>query len=378
MAESEEEAPQGFALWLPLALLLGAVVILFFLAITLFVPLPPQFVVNGIVVGGIFVLGAIGLSLIYGIKNFANFAHGELMTLGAYVAFVLNAQFAGLEVNIVVAAIVAFVALSLVGVLLEYAIFRRLEGRGVVAALIASFGLFFVLQNLVRIIWGTQVRLYEIPSTLFGLPTIVNIQLLPGVGLTLIQIFTLVVALGLVVFLHLLLKYTKLGKAMRATADNFELAKTTGINTGLVIVWTWVIGAGFAAIGGVLLGLNTQLRPIMGFQVLLFLFAAVILGGIGSAYGALVGGLAIGIANEVSKFYLFQAQQSGIAAIRWLEPAYSPAVAFGVMVVMLIVRPEGLLGGAPLTEDLRRVALRFHRATRRVRDVLTSLGGTGS
>lgn len=316
-----------------------------------------QFVVNGVVVGGIFVLGAVGLSLIYGIRNFANFAHGELMALGAYVAFTLNNMFEGVQVNIILAAVVAFFVVSFVGVLLEYTVFHRLEGRGVAAPLIASFGLFFIIQNLVRIIWGTRPEQYYIPETFLGYSTRTAIPLAFGISLTLIQMFTLLIAFILVTFLHILLKYTKLGKAMRATSDNFELAKVTGINTWLVIIWTWFIGAGFAAVAGVLLGLNTQLRPIMGFQVLLFLFAAVILGGIGSAYGALLGGLAIGIANEVSKFLL-----SSVG----VDSAFSPAVAFGVLVIMLIVRPEGILGGEPIWEDIKRLGVRMQQLARKI------------
>lgn len=307
-------------------------------------------------------MGAIGLSLTYGIRNFANFAHGELMALGAYVAFTFNNMFEGVHVNIVLAAVVAFFVVSLVGVTLEYTVFHRLEGKGVVTLLIASFGLFFILQNLVRLIWGTSPRLYFIPETLFGFSTREAIHLAFGISLTIIQMFTLLIAVILVTFLHLLLKYTKLGKAMRATSDNFELAKVTGINTWLVIIWTWFIGAGFAAVAGVLLGLNTQLRPIMGFQVLLFLFAAVILGGIGSAYGALVGGLAIGIANEVSKFVLFS---------YGIDSAYSPAVAFGVLVIMLIVRPEGLLGGEPIWEDIKRLGIRMQQLARKIAATMT-------
>ncbi len=316
-----------------------------------------QFIVNGIVVGGIFVMGAIGLSLIYGIRNFANFAHGELMALGAYVAYTLHSQFEGLHVNIVLAATAAFFVVSFVGILLEYTVFRRLEGRGVVTPLIASFGLFFVIQNLVRIIWGPMVHQYILPPTFLGHPTRQGIQLAFGVSLTIIQIFTLIIALILVTILHIILKYSKLGKAMRATSDNFELAKTTGIDTRLVIMVTWFIGAGFAAVGGVLLGLNTQIRPEMGFLILLFLFAAVIVGGIGSAYGALLGGMAIGITSEVSKYLLF---------LNGIDSAFSPAVVFAVLVAMLIVRPEGILGGEPITKDIRRLGMRIRKLARKI------------
>ncbi len=272
------------------------------------------------------------------------------MALGAYLAYTLNNMIEGFHVSIVLAAVFAFFVVSFVGILLEYLVFRRLEGKGIAAPLIASFGLFFIIQNLVRILWGTTIRIYDLPKTILGHPIQSGISLGFGISLPPVKILTLIVAVIFVTFLHILLKYTKLGKAMRATADNFELAKVTGIDTRLVIMVTWFIGAGFAAIAGVLLGLTTQLRPTMGFDVLLFLFASVILGGIGSAYGALLGGMAIGITSEVSKFVLFS---NGI------DSAFSPAAVFGVMVAVLIIRPQGILGGEPILEDFKRLFKRM-------------------
>jgi branched-chain amino acid transport system permease protein len=145
-------------------------------------------------------------------------------------------------------------------------------------------------------------------------------------------VFILVLAFALVALIYLLLEKTKMGKAMRATADNPELAQVRGINTERVIAWTWMMGGGLAAAGGAMYGLSSQLRPEMGFFLLLPMFAAVIMGGIGNPYGALLGALIIGVTTQVSAAFL--------------NPAYGPAVAFVLLVITLLVRPQGLLGRA--------------------------------
>jgi branched-chain amino acid transport system permease protein/neutral amino acid transport system permease protein len=144
------------------------------------------------------------------------------------------------------------------------------------------------------------------------------------------QMFIGLTALVVVAFVYFLLYRTKLGKAMRATADNMELAQVSGIDTERIIVWTWVIGGGLAGLAGVLLGLQTHLMPEMGFIFVLPLFAAAILGGVGSPHGALVGAMIVGISQEVST--------------EWISPAYKPAVAFLLLFAILLVRPQGLFG----------------------------------
>ncbi len=237
----------------------------------------------------------------------------------------------------------AIIGAGLAGILFEHSIFRPLQYRGPVPSLIASIGLAFILQNVISAIYGTDQRFFSVSSG-------VGIDVGGGIVLTMVKQYTIIIGVLLVVLLHLVLRYTKLGKAMRATSDNLDLARVTGINVRWVIIWTWVIGAGFAAIGGILLGLNAQVKPLMGFGILLFMFAAVILGGIGSAYGALLGGFVIGITNEVAK-------------------AWSPAFPFAIMVTMLLIRPEGLLGGEPLVRwDIVRASVsRFAQRIRGLR-----------
>jgi len=279
-----------------------------------------QIVVYGIVLGCIISLGAIGVSLIFGILRFAHFAHGDLMTVGAYFAL-FGVAVIGLPMPIVFP--LAMIACALVAAGIDRILYRPLRRASPIIMLISSVGTALMLRSLVQILWGPDNKIYqagiELPISLLGLkikPTQVTIVL----G-----------ALALVVLLHLFLHRTKMGKAMRALSDNMDLARISGINTERVIFWTWVIAAMLAAAGGIFLGMDTRLNPIMGWRILLPVFAAAILGGIGSFYGAIVGGLVIGIVQELSTLFL--------------SPAYKPAVAFAIMVVMLIVRPRGIFGG---------------------------------
>ncbi len=298
-------------------------------------------VVNGVFLGSIIALGAIGLSLIYGILNFANVAHGDYMITGAYVTFFFIDSFLpalGIEGQglgpftfgypLLIAMPFGAIAGALAAIALDRLIYRRLRERGANAAVLAmtSLGLAISLRGLVQIIWGTQVLHFPRDSRqVFHLP--LDVRIPPD------SVFIAIVAILLVVSVYLLLTRTKMGKAMRATADNPELARVTGINTQRVIWAAWAIGGGLAAIAGVLLAVSqAQILPIMGWKFLIPLFAAVILGGIGNPYGALAGAFIIGITMEVST--------------QWINPSYKPAVAFAIMIVMLLARPRGLFGGS--------------------------------
>ncbi len=298
-------------------------------------------VVNGFFLGGIIALGAIGLSLIFGILNFANVAHGDYMITGAYVTFffvdsllpLLGLEGQGLGpfsfgYPLLIALPFGAMAGALAAIALDSLVYRRLRQRGANAAVLAmaSLGLAIAIRGLVQIIWGVQVLSYPRESRqVFHLP--LDVRIPPD------SIFIAAVAIILVVTVYLLLTRTKLGKAMRATADNPDLALVSGIDTRRVIWATWAIGGGLAATAGVLLAVSqAQLLPIMGWKFLIPLFAAVILGGIGNPYGALVGAFIIGITSEVST--------------QWINPSYKPAVAFAIMIVMLLFRPRGLFGGS--------------------------------
>ena len=279
-----------------------------------------QLLIYGIVLGAIITLGAIGLSLIYGIIRFANFAHGDMMMVGAYFALFFVV---GVGLPMVIAFPLAMAGGALLAVALDQILYRRLRRTSPVILLISSFGVALVLRSLIQLIWGPSIHVYEqgikLPIRFWGL------------GIKADQLFILGGSVALVAALHIFLKYTRIGKAMRAMSDNSALAQATGIDTERVIVWTWVIGAALTAAAGIFLAIDTQLHPVMGWRLLLPLFAAAILGGIGKPYGAIAGGMVIGIAQEMSTLVI--------------TPDYKPAVAFSLMVIMLLFRPTGLLGG---------------------------------
>lgn len=277
-----------------------------------------QLLVYGIVLGSILTLGAIGVSMIFGILKFANFAHGDLMTSGAY----LGLLFVGLGLSVWLALPLAMAATALLAVALDQLLYRRLRRTAPVILLISSFGVALILRSLIQLIWGPDILVYR-----------TGIQMPYRVGDVILKpdhLWIVLGAVGLVVGMHLFLSRSKMGKAMRAMSDNMDLALISGIPAERVIVWTWIMGGAMAAAAGVFLGLDTRLHPVMGWGVLLPIFAAAILGGIGKPYGAIAGGMVIGIAMEVSTLFL--------------NPTYKPAVAFAIMVVMLIVRPQGLFG----------------------------------
>lgn len=279
-----------------------------------------QLVIYGIVLGSIISLGAIGVSLIFGILRFAHFAHGDMMTLGAYFALV---GVVSLNLPMIVVFPLALGATALVAAGVDRIIYRSLRKASPIIMLISSVGTALMLRSLIQLVWGPDNQIYEagieMPLRFAGL------RIKPD------QITIILGAVTLMLLLHLFLHRTRMGKAMRAMSDNMDLARVSGINTERVIFWTWIIAACLAAAGGIFLGLDTRLNPIMGWRLLLPVFAAAILGGIGSFYGAIIGGLTIGIVQELSTMFI--------------TPAYKPAVAFAIMVVMLVFRPRGIMGG---------------------------------
>ncbi|MCS7198049.1 MAG: branched-chain amino acid ABC transporter permease [Candidatus Bipolaricaulota bacterium] len=299
-----------------------------------------ELTVYGIIYGSIIALGAIGLTLIYGILRFANFAHGDLMSVGAYIAlFLIQVLFPLLGVPqerlsgtsfgwpLILAMPLSALVTALLAIALDQMFYRPLRARRASPVIIAmaSLGAAFIVRNLIYIIWGPDKINYfpGLYRPAWQLPFDVRIR--PD------ELIIVVLALSLVALVYLFLQKTKLGKAMRATADNPDLARVTGINTEQVRLWTWGIGAGLAAIAGIMYGVNAQLYPEMGWSFLLPLFAATVLGTVGNPYGALVGGLVIGVVQRVSTV--------------WLNPAYQPAVAFLILIVVLLVRPQGIFGG---------------------------------
>ncbi len=207
-----------------------------------------QYFVNGLILGGIIGLTAIGLSLVYGILNLANFAHGDYITLGAYLAFFFTFN---MELGILPAFFAALAISSLFAVLIDRIVWRSLRERKatLITLLITSIGVAFVLRNIIILLWGNSLRTY-------GLKVEEGLNFF-GVRITPIQIGIILSAVLIMFLIHLLLHYTKLGKAMRAASDNLDLAEVSGIDVERIITWTWVIAAALAAVGGIMLGLHS-------------------------------------------------------------------------------------------------------------------------
>jgi branched-chain amino acid transport system permease protein len=279
-----------------------------------------QLVVYGIVLGSIISLGAIGVSLIFTILRFAHFAHGDLMTLGAYFALV---GVVGMKLPMLAVFLPALIATALVAVGIDWLLYRFLRKSSSIILLISSLGTALMLRSLIQIIWGPDNQIYKSGITM-------PLQIM-GLNIKPDQIIIVLGTIVLVAILHLFLHKTIMGKAMRAMADNMDLAKISGIHTEKVILYTWIIAALLSAAAGIFLGMDTRLNPIMGWHILLPVFAACILGGIGSFWGAIIGGYLIGIVQELSTIFI--------------SPGYKPAVAFAIIVVMLVFRPKGIIKG---------------------------------
>ncbi|HEU0222014.1 MAG TPA: branched-chain amino acid ABC transporter permease [Paracoccaceae bacterium] len=287
------------------------------------------YLIPGIVLGCIYALGALGVSLTFGIVRFANFAHGEIMMLGAYFTFAI----VGLTgLHPIPAAIPAMALAALVALGVDRLFFRPFRQAQTIILVIASFGLMLMIRSAVQVFWGVQPRPLlpgiQRPEQYFG-----GALLLPDkhgwiIGLTIL----------LMVLINLLLTRTRIGKAMRAVSDSPELARLSGIDVELVIRATWIVAASTAVAAGVMLAIDTHVETLMGFKMLLPMFAAAILGGIGRPFGAVAGGLVIGIAEELSAY-------PWIGTQALLNPAYKSGVAFAIMVAMLIWRPSGLFKG---------------------------------
>jgi len=280
-----------------------------------------QLTVNGLAVGSIIALAAVGLTLTYGILRLPNFAHGDFLTLGAYLTLLVN----GLGLNIWLSMVLGIGA-TVLGVLVsERLIWQPMRDRRATPTtlIIISIGLALFIRNGIIFIWGGGNQRYDLPVA-----TAVNLF---GINIVYYQLPVLVLTLVAILGLHYLLQNTKIGKAMRAVADDIDLARVSGINVEQVVIWTWIIAATLTALGGGMYGLITAVRPNMGWFLILPIFAAVILGGIGNPYGAIAGAVVVGIAQEVSTF--------------WLPPEYKLGVALFVMVLVLLIRPQGLFRG---------------------------------
>jgi len=278
---------------------------------------------NGLSLGSVYALGAVGLTLVYGILKLVNFAHGDFLTFGAYMAYLVNVTW-GLP--LVVAVFWAMAMTAVLGIFLEKVMWgpMRARGAGMLQLLLMAIGLALVIRYVIQFIWSTELRQLDVNVT----------DTVKFLGLTIGRTSLIVIIVGFAVLIGtgLMLRYTLLGKRMRALSDNLDLAETSGINTSRVILWTWVFAAGFAGLAGVLAGAITQLQPELGFELLLPIFAAVVMGGIGNAYGALAAGILLGLVIEWSTLFIDARWKTGIG--------------FVVLILVLIIRPQGIFGRA--------------------------------
>jgi branched-subunit amino acid ABC-type transport system permease component len=286
-----------------------------------------QLVLNGLLTGAILALTGVGASLVFGIQRVANFAHGEYLTFAAYVALVLNV---GLGQNIAVATAGAMAATALLAVGLHFLVLRPLRARGLVALSLITTGLGLMLRNVVFFGAGPRIRAYGIDqSAVYDLGLV---RISPG------QAMALVIAAVVAPAVALFLARTRIGKAMRAVADNRDLAAISGIDVDRIGTYVWLLAGALAGLGGVMFGVvQGTFDPNLGFQVLFLIFTTVVLGGIGSAYGALVAGLVLGLAMDLSTW-------SGFAG--GLDARFKPVLAFAALILLLLYRPQGLFGKA--------------------------------
>ena len=279
----------------------------------------PQLILNGLMSGAILTAPALGLTAIYAVLRFPNFAVASHATIGAFAGYLANVS---LGWSLVPSAMVAFLVAGAVGVVSDWVVLRPLRPAGLITATIASVALTIALENLVRLGFGNQLRDYDLPvlrDWRFG-----------GVRVGPQQLEDLAIAAGAVAALFAFLRFTRIGKAMRAVADNPMLAAIKGIDADLVAVLVNFVAMGLAGLGGMLIGLDTSIDPLTGFRALLAVFAAAVVGGLGSIPGAVVGALAVGVAEELSLLVL--------------PPDYRTVVGFVAILLVLTLRPRGILG----------------------------------
>lgn len=297
-----------------------------------------QFLVDGLISGSLIGLGAIGITLTYSILRFSNFAHGDLMAWGAYATMVLVGAIGGLfggaapigalsfGLPLILSTLIAMALTAGLALLLDWLLFARLRSKGQsIIVVMASFGASMALRSLLEFIF-TSSPTYFSRGIQMAMPVGLGIRITPD------QIVLLCITLLLVTGMHLFMSRSQTGREMRAYSQNPALARVVGIDVVRVVRATWIIGAGLACVAGVMVGILVQIRPLMGLDLLLPMFAAAILGGIGSVPGAVLGGLIIGLSEA--------------AAVQLVGAEWRAAVAFAILMAVLLVRPLGLFGRA--------------------------------
>ena len=278
-----------------------------------------QLLVNGLIAGGTYALAAVGYSMVYGALKFINFAHGSVAMVGAYLAFVLVVI---LHVPLVPAFFGAMLLTALLGVLVERVAYRPLRSAPKLASLTTAIAVSFVLDASVMVVMGADIRSFNLAAQ--------KSHQIGPVYITPIQSVIVITSLVFMVGLYLLLTRTRLGKAIRAVADGIGLSEISGINSNLIISAVFAIGSALAAASGALIGMDTNLQPTMGFIITIKAFAAVILGGLGNVWGAVVGAFLIGIAENIGVWFI--------------PPVWKDTIAYSILILALFFRPTGIFG----------------------------------
>jgi len=292
---------------------------------------------DGLLIGAMVGLGAIGVTLTYSILGFANFVHGEFIAWGAYAALVIAGLIGmgvGMEMApigpfsigwaVLIAAVLAMAFTGCLALALDWLLFSRLRRHGnAIVLVMASFGASMALRSLLEFLFTSEPQYYS-RELQIAMPIGFGIRVTPD------QLLMLALTLLLVVGMHLLITRTTIGRSMRAVSENPNLAAVAGVDVAGVIRKTWLIGGALACASGIVAGITVQMRPFMGFDLLLPMFAAAILGGIGSVPGAVIGGLIVGLAESM--------------AVKFVGAEYRAAIAFLLLIAVLLVRPAGLFG----------------------------------
>ncbi len=297
-----------------------------------------QVIINSVIRASELALLSLGLTIVYDILKFANFAHTEFAVIGVYLAFFLNVA---LGMPIIPAAVIASIATGFFSILIDRAVFKRMRHSNGIIIMVTSMGVAIALRNAVRVIWGADARNYAVP---LQRPIVT-----PWFRITSLQIWIIVIGVLAMVVFYLLIHYTKLGKAMRASSDNPELAQASGIATEKIVTYVWFIAVSFAALGGILIGMETYILPYMGFAIIIPVFCATIMGGIGNPYGAMLGALVLGFAENFGLYINFGnfLNLGGILPFSMdllIPTGYKPAISFVMLIIVLLIRPRGILG----------------------------------
>jgi branched-chain amino acid transport system permease protein len=279
-----------------------------------------QTLINGILQGGVYAAAAVGLSLIFGVSGILNAAHGELVMLGAFATYWL---FTAFHVDPLLTLPLSFLLLGAFGYLLQYFVLNRTQGQPLLLSLLVTFGISLILVNLALRLWSGDYRMLRIPY--FERSLVVGPFILP-----LSRVVACVVGIGMVAGLSWFLASTRLGRMVRATAQDWEMARLLGVNPRRIYALTFALGAGISGVAGSLVAFYAPVEPNMGLTYTLFAFAVVILGGLGYTAGVLWGGLALGIAQALTETYL--------------EAGLSLLVAFFLLYLILRFMPAGIMG----------------------------------